>query len=156
MIRVPFCGKDRLPEAGADPAAGCDPGPEGGELAPWSPNGPPESVYYDLASFSCVTAHYQLVMLLLLLESLQALSQKTQLHSLSWPTLDPHGAVWCAMTLYSIIYCMSCKLYSCLDLNWAVQCVRPFVLLRGVGGTETSWLHRADWKWGRFGVCSVK
>ncbi|CAB1319865.1 unnamed protein product [Coregonus sp. 'balchen'] len=63
------------PEVGGNPAAGCDPGPEGGDRAREAPSSPLECVCYGLGSFSsCVTARYQLAMLLLILELLQRCS----------------------------------------------------------------------------------
>lgn len=73
--RLTAVAKADSPEVGGDPAAGSDPGPEGGDRAREAPSGPLECVCYGLGSFSCcVTARYQLAMLLLILESLQVLS----------------------------------------------------------------------------------
>uniref|UniRef100_A0AAZ3R1Q6 SRR1-like domain-containing protein n=1 Tax=Oncorhynchus tshawytscha TaxID=74940 RepID=A0AAZ3R1Q6_ONCTS len=70
--RLTAVAKADSPEVGGDPAAGSDPRPEGGDRAREAPSGPLECVCYGLGSFSCcVTARYQLAMLLLILESLQ-------------------------------------------------------------------------------------
>ncbi|XP_029493875.1 SRR1-like protein isoform X1 [Oncorhynchus nerka] len=70
--RLTTVAKADSPEVGGDPAAGSDPRPEGGDRAREAPSGPLECVCYGLGSFSCcVTARYQLAMLLLILESLQ-------------------------------------------------------------------------------------
>ncbi|XP_023857368.1 SRR1-like protein isoform X2 [Salvelinus sp. IW2-2015] len=70
--RLTAVAKADSPEVRGDPAAGSDPGPEGGDRAREAPSGPLECVCYGLGSFSsCVTARYQLAMLLLILESLQ-------------------------------------------------------------------------------------
>ena len=104
--RLTAVAKADSPEVGGDPAAGSDPGPEGGDRAREAPSGPLECVCYGLGSFSCcVTARYQLAMLLLILESLQVLAlslsrpktrpkDTTSLYS-SCPTLDSHEEVQC-------------------------------------------------------------
>ncbi|XP_014026215.1 SRR1-like protein isoform X2 [Salmo salar] len=120
--RLTAVAKADSPEVGGDPAAGADPGPEGGDRAREAPSGTQECVCYGLGSFSsCVTARYQLAMLLLILESLQIPMERCSVYDpvFSSGEMEEGKRAVSRPTLFYLMHCGKALYNNLLWKNWS-------------------------------------
>ncbi|XP_029572708.1 SRR1-like protein isoform X2 [Salmo trutta] len=120
--RLTAVAKADFPEVGGDPAAGADPGPEGGDRARELPSGTQECVCYGLGSFSsCVTARYQLAMLLLILESLKIPMERCSVYDpvFSSGEMEEGKRAVSRPTLFYLMHCGKALYNNLLWKNWS-------------------------------------